>query len=99
MFLPTVLEEMPEFYLPVAERLKDTFAVQATEPKAIVLECAAVIRRLMAEMGHPQDFSRHAIPESALADIVTAVAHDPLAAFYPLPADVIERICRKVCGW
>jgi len=99
VFLPTVLEEMPEFYLPVADRLKDTFAVQATDPKAIVLESAAVIRCLMAEMGHPQDFSRHDIPESALPDIVTAVAHDPLAAFYPLSADVIERICRKVCGW
>ena len=99
VFLPTVLEEMPEFYLPVADRLKDTFAVQASDPKAIVLESAAVIRRLMAEMGHPQDFSRHDIPESALPDIVTAVAHDPLAAFYPLSADVIERICRKVCGW
>jgi alcohol dehydrogenase class IV len=99
VFLPTVLEEMPEFYLPVADRLKDTFAVQATDPKAIVLESAAVIRRLMAEMDHPQDFSRHDIPESALPDIVTAVAHDPLAAFYPLSADVIERICRKVCGW
>ncbi|MEH6636294.1 MAG: iron-containing alcohol dehydrogenase [Halioglobus sp.] len=99
VFLPTVLEEMPEFYLPVADRLKDTFAVQATDPKAIVLESAAVIRCLMAEMGHPQDFSRHDIPESALPDIVTAVAHDPLAAFYPLSTDVIERICRRVCGW
>ncbi len=99
VFLPTVLEEMPEFYLPVAARLKDTFGVQASDPKAIVLETAAVIRGLMDEMGHPQNFSRHDIPESALPDIVTAVAHDPVGAFYPLGADVIERICRKVCGW
>jgi alcohol dehydrogenase class IV len=99
VFLPTVLEEMPEFYLPVADHLKDIFAVQATDPKAIVLESAAVTRRLMVEMGHPQDFSRHDIPESALPDIVTAVAHDPLAAFYPLGTDVIERICRKAFGW
>ena len=99
VFLPTVLEEMPEFYLPVADRLKDTFGVHASDPQAIVLETAAVIRGLMAEMGHPQDFSRHNIPESALPDIVTAVAHDPVASFYPLGPDVIERICRKVCGW
>lgn len=99
VFLPAVLEEMPEFYMPVADRLKDTFAVQASDPQAIVLESAAVIRRLMTEMGHPQDFSRHHIPESSLPDIVTAVAHDPLAAFHPLGADLIEKICRKVCGW
>ena len=99
VFLPTVLEEMPEFYLPVADRLKDAFGVEASDPQAIVLETAAVIRGLMAEMGHPQDFSRHNIPESALPDIVTAVAHDPVASFYPLGPDLIERICRKVCGW
>ncbi len=27
------------------------------------------------------------------------VAHDPLAAFYPIDVEVIERICRKVCAW
>jgi len=99
VFLPTVLEAMSEFYIPVADRLKDTFGLQASDPKDIVLETAAVIRRLMDEMGHPQDFARHDIPESALPDIVAAVAHDPLAAFYPLGTDVIDRICRRVCGW
>ena len=99
VFLPTVLEEMSEFYLPVADRLKETFGVQASDTQAIVLETAAVIRGLMVEMGLPQDFSRHNIPESALPDIVTAVAHDPVGAFYPLGQEVIERICRKVCGW
>lgn len=99
VFLPTLLEEMPEFYTPVADRLKDTFGIQVSDPKEIVLETAAVIRRLMDEMGHPQDFARHDIPESTLPDIVAAVANDPLAAFCPLGMDVIERICRRVCGW
>ncbi len=99
VFLPTVLEEMPEFYLPVADRLKDVFGVLESDPKAIVLETAAVIRGLIAETGHPQDFARHDIPESALPDIVTAVAHDPVAAFYPMGEDVIETICRRVCAW
>jgi alcohol dehydrogenase class IV len=99
VFLPTVLEEMTDFYVPVADRLKDTFGVQASEPNAIVLEAAAVIRHLMSDMGHPQDFSRHDIPQSALPDIVSAVAHDPIAVFHMMDAEVIERICRKVCGW
>jgi alcohol dehydrogenase class IV len=99
VLLPAVLEEMADFYVPVADRLKDVFGVQASEPKAIVREAAAVIRQLMTEMGHPQDFSRHDIPQSALPDIVSAVAHDPIAAFHMMDAEVIERICRKVCGW
>ena len=99
VFLPAVLEEMPGFYTPVAGRLKELFKVDACEPQAIVLESAAKIRALMENMGHPQDFARHDIPASALGDIVTAVSHDPLAAFYPIDASVIENICCKVCGW
>ena len=68
VFLPTVLEEMPEFYCTCRRALeRQHFAVQATEPKAIVLESAAVIRRLMAEMGHPQDLSPPRHPRVRLA--------------------------------
>jgi hypothetical protein len=80
IFLPTVLEEIPEFYMPVADRLNDTFALGSTDPRGIVLESAAVVRRLIADLGHPQDFSRHEIPESSLTKIVTAVANDQTAA-------------------
>ncbi len=99
VFLPAVLEAMPEFYLPVSDRLRDIFGIQETDPKAVVLESAASIRALMDEMGHPQDFCRHSIPESALPDIVGTVAHDPLAAFFPLDPVLIEAVSRKVCGW
>ena len=99
VLLPAVLEELPEFYIPVADRLKDIFGTQASEPAAIVQETAAIIRRLLSEIGHPQDFSRHEIPESSLPEIVAAVMSDPLAGLYPIAADVIESVCRKACGW
>ena len=99
VLLPAVLEELPEFYIPVADRLKDIFGTQASEPAAIVLETAAIIRRLLSEIGHPQDFSRHEIPQSSLPEIVAAVTSDPLAGLYPIAADVIESVCRKACGW
>ncbi|MCZ6829419.1 MAG: iron-containing alcohol dehydrogenase, partial [Gammaproteobacteria bacterium] len=86
-------------YMPVSDRFRDVFGIQETDPKAAVLEAAATIRTLMEKMGHPQDFSRHSIPESALPDIVGTVAHDPLAAFFPLDPAVIETVSRKVCGW
>jgi alcohol dehydrogenase class IV len=99
VFLPAVLEAMPEFYMPVADRLKDVFGIEEADPKSVVLAAAAVIRALIDATGHPQDFSRHSIPESALADIVGTVAHDPLSAFFPLDPAVIATVSRKVCGW
>jgi alcohol dehydrogenase class IV len=99
VFLPAVLEAMPEFYMPVADRLKDVFGIEETDPKSVVLAAAAAIRALIDEVGHPQDFSRHSIPESAMPDIIATVAHDPLAAFLTLDPVVIESVSRKVCSW
>ncbi len=99
VLLPAVLEAIPEFYAPVADRLKEVFGVEGDNPEAVVLAAAAKTRELLDEMGHPQDFSRHNIAESSLPDIVQAVAHDPIAAFYPIAADKIEIVARKACGW
>lgn len=99
VLLPAVLEGIPEFYVPVAERLQEVFNLPDDEPINMVMAAAAKIRTLLAELGHPLDFARHDIDESALPDLVHAVAHDPLATFYPLPSDKIEVIARKVCGW
>ena len=54
---------------------------------------------LLEEMGHPRDFTRHDIPLSKMPDIVLAIAHDPIAAFLPLPMDLIETVCSRVCNW
>ena len=99
VLLPTVMEEFAEFYVPVADRLKNVFAVSGVDGRDAVLECAAVIRNLLNTIGHPQDFARHEIVPSRLPEIAAAVAHDPLAAFLPLPPELIESVCRKVCGW
>jgi hypothetical protein len=50
-------------------------------------------------MGHPIDFKRHNIPESALPDLIVAVQKDPIAALGQIPVDVIERIARRACAW
>lgn len=99
VLLPAVMEEFPDFYVPVADRLKAVFGVADVEGRGAVLACAAVIRELLEQMGHPQDFARHNISSSMLPEISAAVAHDPLAAFLPLPQDIIESVCRKVCLW
>ena len=98
MLLPIVMEEFADFYVPVADRLKGVFGVEG-EGRAAVLACAARISALLEEMGHPRDFTRHDIPLSKMPDIVLAIAHDPIAAFLPLPMDLIETVCSRVCNW
>jgi alcohol dehydrogenase class IV len=99
VLLPAVMEGIPEFYEPCADRLKDVFDLTDAKPRDIVLAAAASIRALLNELGHPQNFERHNIPQSALPDIIKAVAHDPLAAFYPLTPEIIESIAKTACGW
>lgn len=99
VLLPLVMEEFADFYVPVADRLAAVFGIDTVQGRDAVLASAAAIRELLAQTGHPQDFSRHDIPESMLPDISAAIAHDALAAFLPLPQAVIETICRRACGW
>ena len=72
---------------------------ESGDGREVVLACAAVVRALLEQVNHPQDFARHQIPESKLPEIAAAVAHDPLAAFLPLPQELIETVCRRACGW
>jgi alcohol dehydrogenase class IV len=98
VLLPIVMEEFADFYVPVADRLKGVFGVEG-EGRDAVLACAAAISGLLEATGHPCDFARHDIPESKLPEIAAAIAGDPIAAFLPLPMDLIETVCRRVCGW
>lgn len=99
VLLPAVLEAMPEFYIPVADRLSEIFPTPSSDPGEVVLHAAATIRALLNETGHVQDFAMHNIAEAALPDIIAAVAQDPLAAFHPIDGDVIEAVCRRVFAW
>ncbi|MAD65843.1 iron-containing alcohol dehydrogenase [Haliea sp.] len=98
VLLPVVMEEFADFYVPVVERLKGVFGVEG-EGRDAVLACAAAIRDLLVQMGHPLDFARHDIPASKMPEILAAIAGDPIAAFLPLPMDIIESVCRRVCNW
>lgn len=99
VLLPIVMEEFSDFYLPVADRLAAVFGVGGTQGKEAVLACAKIIRSMMEDIGHPQDFARHSIDPSMLPEISAAVASDPLAAFLPMPPSLIETVCRRACGW
>jgi len=99
VFLPVVMNAMPEFYEPVAHRLADVFAIELTDTRSTVLLVAEKISNLLKELGHPQDFSRHQINKSTLPQIIQAVNQDPLTVFYRVPPQMIEEISCRVCGW
>jgi alcohol dehydrogenase class IV len=99
VFMPLLMQEHTEFYMPAAERFKEAFAVEGTDPREIILNAAAKLQDMMQAMGHPIDFKRHNIPESALPDLIVAVQKDPIAALGQIPVDVIERIARRACAW
>ena len=99
VFLPAVMEQMPEFYLPTADRLSAVFGISSSEPVQAVKECALAVRNLLEETGHPQSFSHHSITSSALPDIVNAVAQDPIAVFHPMNKATISSVCRTAFGW
>jgi len=99
VLLPAVLEVMPEFYAPVADRLGELFGLSNEDPRSLVLSVAVKIRELLELLGHPQNFSRHNLLESKQGDIVQAIAQDTLSAFYPLPAEAITAVVRRVCVW
>ena len=99
VLLPLVLEDFIEFYLPVADRLADAFQLPTGDPESTIKNCAAKIRGLLEETGHPLDFARHALDVARLPDIAEAVAQDPLSAFCPLEPGLIETVLRRACGW
>lgn len=99
VFLPLILEALVDYYVPTADRFKDVFGLAETDPRAIILAAAAMIRTMTKDIGHPQDFARHNIPESALPDIIKAISHDALAGFLPIDPATIESISSKACAW
>ena len=99
VLLPAVLETMPEYYFPVADRLASVFSLSPAEPAQVLAGLAARIRELLDQIGHPQDFSRHKLGPEKLQEIAPAIAGDPLAALHPLDSQVITQVCQRAFNW
>lgn len=100
VLLPLVIEHLPEYYSGTAVRLARAVGVDAQgSPEALVRRVAARIREFVVELAHPVDFKRYAIAPGEAEKIVMGVAHDPLAALYPIAPDKILAIAGAACGW
>ena len=80
----------------------DRLGVHALEETARRLELLP-LKRPDADSCKPSTLRlqcSHGVARSAVAiRIAAAIAGDPIAAFLPLPMDLIETVCRRVCGW
>jgi alcohol dehydrogenase class IV len=100
VLLPIVMEALPEFYVPQAERLATPLGLDARGNTGELL-LSDVIERIIAlqgEIGCPADFSAYDIPPEDVGRIVAAMAADPAAMFYPIPVEAIERIVMRASG-
>lgn len=100
VLLPIIMEVLPEFYAPNAERLANAMNMSPTgnSGEALVLDVVAKLREFQQQIGCATDFSRWGAKAEDLANIIEAIASDPAAMFYPIPVDRIEQIALKAIG-
>jgi len=98
ILLPAVLETLTEFYLPHAASL--AFALnldtRGRTPEQLLEAVIQRIRAMQDECGFDGTLNRFNVSSADMEKIVMAIATDPLAMFYPIPADKIAAIVEKV---
>jgi alcohol dehydrogenase class IV len=98
VLLPVCLKVLRDFYLPNAKRLAKALNVNVdgldnTQAMDAVLEKMA---SLQAATGAPVDFKKYNIQEVDYEKIAFAIATDPFAIFFPIPAEKIAEIIAAV---
>jgi alcohol dehydrogenase class IV len=100
VFLPIVMETLPELYIPSAERLAQALnmAPEGRSGAELLDAVIARIRDFQAEVKCATTLERWNVSAERMEDIVMAVATDPIAVFYPIPPEKIAEITMKAIG-
>ena len=100
VFLPIVMETLPELYIHQAERLAQALNMQPGDKtgEALLQDVIAKVREIQQAVGCATNLSRWEVTADRLEEIVMAVATDPIAAFYPIPPEKIAEITLKAIG-
>lgn len=98
VFLPVVMEYIPDLYLPKAKELAEALGLDAKndDPKTALKKSIEKIRLLQQSVGLPQDFSDYNITEENLQQVIPAVAKDPAAVSFPMPVELIAAVGQRV---
>lgn len=98
VFLPVVMELIPQLYLPKAFELARALDLDASNDTSdtALTKVIGKIRLLQQSVGLPADFKQYNITEEALAATISAVMKDPAAVSFPMSAELIATIGQKV---
>ncbi|QSB49564.1 iron-containing alcohol dehydrogenase [Parageobacillus toebii] len=99
VFLPEVMEQIPEFYERSIEKIAKAFDIniigkQKQEIHQLVVE---KIRHLRQEVNLPEDFSEFNLTKDDIEKTILAVQNDPSGIFFRLNAETIRKVGEKVC--
>ncbi len=100
VFLPIVMEVLPELYIPNAERLARALnlAPNGKTGEALLADVIACVRDLQRRTACHTNLSKWGVKVEDLEQIIAAVATDPLAVFFPIPPEKIQEITLRAIG-
>ena len=100
VFLPIVMECLPELYVPNAERLAQALNMPRGDKtgEALLEDVIANVRDIHQRVNCATDLSRWNVTADNMEAIIMAVASDPIGVFYPIPPEKIQEITLKAIG-
>ncbi|MAZ89584.1 MAG: alcohol dehydrogenase [Cellvibrionaceae bacterium] len=100
VLLPIVMEVLPDFYAPNAERLAAAMNMETQGKTGVALmsDVVARLRQFQEEIGCATSFSRWNASSHDLPKIVQAIATDPAGMAFAIPAERIKQIAIKAIG-
>jgi alcohol dehydrogenase class IV len=98
VFLPVVMEAIPDLYLPKVKDLAEALRVDVRDDgmQTALAKVIEKIRLLQYKTGLPTDFSQYNISEEGLQRTISAVTKDPAAVSFPMSKELIAAIGQKV---
>ena len=98
--LPIVMEALPEFYVPQAQRLAAALGLDGggNSGELLLIDVIERIVALQRDIGCASDFAAYDISPHDGDKIAAAIAADPAAMFYPIPVEAITGIVARAIG-
>lgn len=99
VFLPVVMESVPQLYLPKIKELAEALRVEVLsgdDSQTILAKTVDKIRLLQQKTGLPRDFASYNLTEEDLAKAIPAVSKDPAAVNFPMPKELIVAVGQRV---
>ncbi|WP_236712650.1 iron-containing alcohol dehydrogenase [Peribacillus muralis] len=98
VFLPVVMESIPDLYLPKIHLIAEAFKVKfdGEDAKGLLAKVIEKLRLFMNDLGLPSEFSEYRVNQLDIDSIVQAVMKDPAAANFPMSAELIKSVASRV---